>query len=798
MILNKLTPIIDRLFTKVGSLLTKIPFSEILKILLFVICLYFLTSYCFKFLFTDFRYRTTEHISIIIAVLIISFDILKKNPQNKEIVCINKNFIQRIIHIILIILIIILIFLPLFTKKNINEESVINYNLKLSEDYLQKIKKEESLNSLTAEFQANSFFQALLNPNASMGSDDIHFLILDENFKYINSIKMITRSKNLKNEINNILYPEIVIFNDVNYIKTRLDGVNIQNICFFLNSDKITFKNCIKLVSQMDKINVIQFINNNTDENISKRLIYGINKVIERENYIKEVSGSLNLNIGQLLPTLTLYNSSKRGIYFHHYHSLIEKTFNPKSYSQLFESQYGLGPQIFISLIKEVFNIKIYDAILLSIVISNAYVLILILAISCYLKKQNNRTNLLLPLLGFIFSYSFIYFSIENIAPSLYPLRYLPHITLVLLSLLIFKITKSYSVITSIFLYSLYVCSIFYNFEYGFIIYCAASMAFILIKKYLYFVFISIPIIGFFIVKMALITDKSNNNLFFYYLSGIGFDGSVNLHFTIISICLLILIFYFSKYCNFQNTIEMGVTTFLLYFFSFSLIKGFWSATLPQISSSILFLYIYFLSLSFINFNYLKINSIQIKFKYIHILMSFILIISLFNPLKNYVSSINNRNLGLKYDRGVVSNIYQTDSRITDKINELLSLQQPLIDKISILSPSDSFFSLYFEKSINSPYPDLSTFLISNNDVNNAYNYILKSKVPYIVVDKNLDLNYNNLVPVQTDYLKINDSNLYNLKFQFHLYNLYATLINSNSYNFCGETKSFLKFCINE
>jgi hypothetical protein len=798
MILNKLTPVVDRFFTKVDNLLTKISFSKILKILLFILCLYFLTSYCFRFLFTDFKFRTTEHISIIIAVLIISFDILKKNPQIKEIVCINNSFIQRITHIILIIIIIFLIFLPLFAKKNINEESVINYNLKLSEDYLQKFKKDESFNSLTTESQANRFFQALLNPNASMGSDDIHFLILDENFKYINLIKAITRSKNLKNEITNILYPEIVILNDINYIKTRLDGVNIQNICFFLNSEKTTFTNCIKLVNQMNKIDVIQFINNNTDEEISKKLIYGINKVIERETYIKEVSGSLNLNMGQLLPILTLYNSSKRGIYFHHYHSLIEKTFNLKSYSQLFESQYGLGPQIFISLIKEVFNIKVYDAILLSIVISNAYVLILILAISCYLKKQYNTTNLLLPLLGFIFFYSFIYFSIENIAPSLYPLRYLPHITLVLLSLLIFKITKPYSVITTILLYSLYMCSIFYNFEYGFIIYCAASMAFILIKKYLYFVFISVPIMGFFVLKIALGTDKSNNNLIFYYLSGIGFDGSVNINFIIISISLLILIFVFNKYCNFQNNIEMGVTTFLLYFFSFSLIKGFWSATLPQISSSILFLYIYFLSLSIINFNYLKINSIKIPFKYIHISISVILIISLFNPLKNYVSSINNSNLGLKYDSGVVSNIYQTDSRLTDKINELLSLQKPLIDKISLLSPNDSFFSLYFEKSINSPYSDLSTFLISNNDVNNAFNYIIKSKVPYIVVDKNLNLNYNNLVPVQTEYLKINDSNLYNLKFQLHLYDLYAKLINSNLYNFCGETKSFLKFCINE
>jgi hypothetical protein len=738
-----------------------------------IYCIYL--KYCNDLLFRNNKQISNHLFTILIAILWL----LRSSIEIFE----NKIGIFKKItnNAALITITLVAILFPIFDTHYINEESVVN-----NEIYLANNRIDES-----SGYSLNDFYSALLNPSAGKNFKGLTIEIKDLSKIASNLIILDSKKAGITNEVNSVLFPTVIQGKDYDVIVTRFDGHHINNICFFV-IDRF-YSSCINDLNTLKGLDILSFINVNVRQEYRESVKNGIEKIIERELLLKEMASLFNLSNKNLKPLISGMNSGVRGIYFHHYHAFIEKGFD-FNFSRLISNQYGLGALLYIKFIQDIFDFKIYDSVVISVIITNIYIFAFILCLSYYIKNRNITTNPQLLIFGFLVYISYVYFSVKLEAPSLYGIRFLPHITLILLAIIPIQIERI-SKIYALSLYFLFILAVFYNFEYGVLLGLSATIAALSIKRFKYIILFLLPIIGYLLIKYSYTANDSTNNLFYYYISGIGFNTGTNLEFKIISVIFLLFMILFNS-VNLKNPTKNFFITAIFYFFCFSLLKGFWSNEQYQLASSFFFLFVYLYALDVAGIKTVNFGAIKLNTKKITLSISIISILLMVGPIDKYFKFLYDNNLQILYEKNVMSDYWLTDKKIKDKINEISKLDTENQASLAIISPSDSTYSLFFEKPIVSPFSDLSTFLVNKADVMAAMRNYEDNKVPYIIIDRYLLDDPNSFIPYENKYTsKYISSNILNYKFQRHLIDLARSMIDNSQYKVCDQSLHYIKIC---
>jgi hypothetical protein len=166
-------------------------------------------------------------------------------------------------------------------------------------------------------------------------------------------------------------------------------------------------------------------------------------------------------------------------------------------------------------------------------------------------------------------------------------------------------------------------------------------------------------------------------------------------------------------------------------------------------------------------------------------------------PIIKYTNILYDKNLNIQYKNNLISDYWATDKKIEDKLTEIQLLDSENRKNLAIISPADSTYSLYLERPIESPFSDLSTFLVNQSDVNMAIDNFIKKKVPYIIIDKTLVTDQNNLIPYENKFTSTyGASNVYNYKYQKHIIDLANITYKDQRYKVCNQTEHFIKICL--
>ena len=733
-------------------------------------------------LFGDGGFGRASYLALLIATICISIF------QFREVL---KKYARALLSGFLGLATLLLIMMPLIERAYINQESVIDNEIIISS---QKEGSEKKGN-------LEKFYSLVINPNSNENQETILINFIEVDRNKLVEIEHLKKLAEINNRVDDILLPEILTDGEHTKLVTRLDGLNRKNICYFVSNEYLTkvknVRQCTSEVLQLENYqDQLAFIDANVDLTYKDGLKGGIYKLINRENQAKALASQMDLKGAVLEPINTLLNSSVRGIFFHHYQAFIEKGFDLEMPSMI-NSQYGLGPIIFTRLIKNLFSFSAFDSILIGVIFSNLILFIYALSITIYIKSKEIESNPLIIIFGFFIYISYIWLTFNIVAPSLYSIRILPHLILLFgMPLIISGDWKKYSSIGILILYIFYVVSIFYNIDYGFMIFISGLISSLLIKRYKWAISFLIPVLAYLCLKYLLQEDNQPSKLLYYYLAGIGFSGAISPPFYIVAPVFLFLA-YFLNNLNFDNLKQKFCINFVFYSACFSLLKGFWSTTLPQIASSFLLFYLFFYCLDLSKIKTFKISEASVKIAYPFKFFVVVSTLLLYFPLSAYQNFKYNNNYNIEYKKyPSLSIFWPSDVRVINKIEEIKNLIDIDDKEISIISNSDALYSLYFEKRIASPYTDLSTFLVSDADRLNASNYFRTSKVQYIILDKVLLDSQNSLMPYQNKFTKqYAISNLYNSKYYMHLSDLAQEMIQDPFYFRCDTSPHFIKLC---
>ena len=733
-------------------------------------------------LFGDGGFGRASYLALLIATICIGVF------QFRELL---KKYARVLLSGLFGIVTLLLIMMPIIERAYINQESVIDSEIIISS---QKEGSEKKRN-------LEKFYSLIINPNANESQETILINFIEVDEKKLIEIEHLKKLAKINNRVDDILLPEI--FQDGVHTKlvTRLDGLNRKNICYFVSDEYLAkvknIRQCTSEILQLENYHdQLAFINANVVIDYKNALKGGIYKLINREDQAKALASQMDLKSAALEPINTLLNSSVRGIFFHHYQAFIEKGFDLEL-SSMISSQYGLGPIIFTRLVKNLFSISAFDSILIGVIVSNLILFIYALSISLYIKSKDKDSNPLIIVFGFFIYISYIWLTFNIVAPSLYSIRILPHLMLLFaMPLIISRDWKKYSYIGIFILYIFYVVSIFYNIDYGFMIFISGLVSSLLIKRYKWAISFLIPVLAYLCLKYILAGSDQPSKLLYYYLAGIGFSGEISTPFYIVAPAFLFLA-YFLNNLSFNNLKDKFCINFVFYSACFSLLKGFWSTTLPQIASSFLLFYLFFYCLDLAKIKTFKVSMLSVKTAYLFRLFVAASILLLYFPLGAYQNFKYNNNYNIEYrNYPSLSIFWPTDARVINKIEEIKNLIDIDGKEIPIISNSDALYSLYFEKKIVSPFTDLSTFLVSDSDRLSASNYFRESKIQYIILDKALLESQNSLMPYQNKFTKqYAISNLYNSKYYMHLTDLAKEMIQDPLYYRCDTSPHFIKLC---
>lgn len=725
-------------------------------IILVLICLLAPTLAIYIILVFTGKLKEYLFVFDIIFILVPIFFIL----LNKQKLLLNlyKNSSSRVGICFFSIVILMISFSQIYSFHYLNLESVIDYHIKQN-------KVESKSEPYIKQFEIGS------NPGAFDNFDNIYIQFSIKDNDIYNQIE----KASIRNKLDPIIRPTIIDSNK-KIIRVRFDGRNRENICLF-SHDVDKCQNEIKTTSE-EKI---------ITKYVAVAYVDDIIRTIKLSNNRVEVLNEIIENDNLKSPLYKLLDySSKRGIYFHHYHAFFLGNING-GLSNLFTNQYGFGAGVIGYILNNYFDNSYFDSVYISILLVNILFSLAVIWVSII---NRSRHGLILLIIGSIYLL-FLLITNSFISPGLYPIRYFPIIIFSLIIATGINIKKN--ILLKIFLLFLYCISPFYNFEYGAMLTVAVAFALLVDKKIGLSTISFIPAVIAKLLHYILQNHEYVQNLSLYYISGIGFGTSLDYYSLIIFAIFIVLslALNYKKYNFFQQQIESRI---LFGIFILTTTKFIWGGTLGQAAPPVLFFGLYIYSL--LNSSKLCISK-DLTYYYLRLMASYIALIIFLLTIFHFKNLIpHSKKFNIEYQKTDFSSYVLLDSRIVSRLDQIKSLVNHDAKKVNVISPLDSLYSLYLKRPILSPYPDLSSFLILSSDVITASNF-LKKHTECIIIEKILINDPNTYLPLSNQFTEPYSSyNAWNYIYMSNLIKLSKVFV-GDDYEKKNETINFIEFCKN-
>lgn len=528
-----------------------------------------------------------------------------------------------------------------------------------------------------------------------------------------------------------------------------------------------------------------------------------------------------------------LQSTMVRGGVFHHYNSLLHSLNSGAGYAALVKNQYGFGPLLLVSCIKSIFGIPAFDSVVLSVLITNIFLLIFILV------NFSGSRDLDTLLIGFFASLAIIYSGSGIMAPMLYPIRYLPTL---LLFLLFFKNIRSPRP-ESIQLYWQVFLGLsigVWCFEYAIFSLAAIVAGMLVVSARKHLILSASIICGILVVKIPAIMLSSGLGEASYlgYISGSGQGDGVAILSLAYIISMLILVTLAFVVGALEKQQELVVISSLLLFCSFKII---WNGSYNHVGACILMLMsLYLICHEFLltnmadivlkreyisfrawatsdasdmscskwtRFGIYLINAVDIVMRTIQSFIFFIIGVIAGRKLKArsalafiaffmvavILSMLNPYLVGRisfeKYTPSNISELYNIPVRLKIKGDSFGSIYQY---GDQVISPIDNFISLYVGAELNWPVVDLSTNINNRIELSKVFHKVKDNTHGCFIIDKTL---------ISSDYRpeyiasRLADYNLYVRNNDF--LRSFIMLLKHDGFDTTQENSHFTRMCKN-
>lgn len=485
-----------------------------------------------------------------------------------------------------------------------------------------------------------------------------------------------------------------------------------------------------------------------------------------------------------------------KGWYFHHYNTISSPINSGKSFTEVSNNQYGLGPLVTAKIFGDFFSLTSLDSIFIATIFINFIVFILLLFYIRNLKVIYKN----LILLGFTCSI-FVTFALSNmLAPFLFFIRFFPTVLIILLLgyMVHKKITlKEYRWVQISFLFLLLITS-FYNYEYAIL----TSLGIILgafLTKNIYYMISGFSLFALSLVYKIISSSDSITNI--KYLSY--FSESAGLPIlNIKTIAFMILVFILLNFgYKINNVKKLPNELFILFsIFIFLLVKPLWINSANHVGPMFLIFSILVANCIHLTDDFSKtyLSKLQkmvnpLLFKSM-ITFSFLVFIIGVTP-NIYTFPLNKEH---RFDTYSIDPTISSLFQISDNLIKIkASFEKSYKDQDLVLSPNDNFLALATKKRITRPWLDISTNLNNNKDYFTIVNYYKSNKNKgRIIVDKYISKPlYFQKIMKQYKYsipLYVFDTS----KYEMHIFKM-NRIFNSIKQNLrkCGEEKTFEIYC---
>jgi hypothetical protein len=574
------------------------------------------------------------------------------------------------------------------------------------------------------------------------------------------------------------------------------DSMSRENIT--LIQDFQTFGNVFACINELQEnrttpdhslsqqINKIPFITVETRDRLFE--LYPKFVVEENKRFVNAIKYQKEINLFTQLV-------GNKGLFFHHYNSIIQTINTAKSYFDFGSNQYGFGPLFITEMVHKITKITLFDAVFASTLFINGLILLILIIISSKLSHEFKA----IMFISYITSILTTYLTTDLMAPFLYYIRYLPS---VLLALLMFHaISLNYKIENSnygkyVFFTILILISI-YNFEYA-IFTVAAIGATSMIKRNKFYFISSV------ILFSSIIFIKIISHLYLFqpeitvpvrYMTYFSQWGAVTNDYRTLTFLLIVLgltIWLFKLRKKIELSAEYYIIFFLLLFLN---IKVVWNFAFNHIGPLFLLAGLVIISNLIIISKQNSKTKNEIQFaegffgKKLNICLMVLICLSIIPNTKN-VFLMTEKIHFEEYSKSLISSKFSIAKGLLEKLESAKKIYR---DGDLIISPIDNSIAIFLGKKVTKPFADLSTNINYNSDIPRISRYFL-DKSKRIIVDEYIDRNgFNNVIqnwsriPRRQEYFKGYSSNL--KKFRELLNTLMPLLYK------CDQNQHFTVYC---
>jgi len=579
----------------------------------------------------------------------------------------------------------------------------------------------------------------------------------------------------------------------------RLDGENFRTMCYLVNYPMMRnsppdISSCFEFAGRYSYASGIDrraFINKYIDGDNLGVANAALDMSLANENAIERIAKKYQIERRDLRVLDGFTVSATRGLYFHHYQNILSGIYSRHDFKSLPWSQYGLGVGSIVLLVAETTKLGYFDSLLAAVVMVNLFLLFMVV----YLERTIILSQFSLPVFGLLVGVSATYLSSELIAPALFPIRVFPHI-LILLYVLYSVGTRSPNTRDWLAMGALLGVSFFYNFEYAALLataLCCASLASLPLRSSAFFaIFVALCVSALALQSMPETSSVAS------YFTGIGippYPGRVEAVALLSALAFGIVLLVAPSAGGVERTFS---SISLTLFFLFCCVKFWWNSSLNHFGLPLMFLF-FALALRARARQYSGLATLtgsSVNNLVTCAAVALALMVSVSSWL-NYIGYLGDQRFR-DYSRSSVSQFRELDVRMLEVAADFESRREEVLrgGRLSVIGPFEWFLSVYYQKPLNSPYPDFNTSVMIRGSLDKITQNFVLTKTPAIAVEKTIVKPPISFLPVSTYYdgspfgehLALSDGLI-------DLRSLVTKIRTDGGYTECGESRFFVYFC---